>query len=753
MNVFKTLLKKACEAAVSVSILLCCGIISVSAQSDFKAYIPDTENAGIVSGWEGKTLPLTDTYKPGDYLQRVIKFKDGSWWGLQLKRENNADVSNWGSPGYKYDDNRHTVEVLLPDSAAQWPNFYYHPAKPIKASDVKYIVIGLYSSRDMDLCMFPTYEAADEYASGAENRLVALNVKKGYHEYFINVEDTNRSLNWINSDMPEYDYFRFYDMAGQKEKPATLIFSYIRFVNDEYKGTLQGTEISGIQVKDGIIGYDTENNILDFVFSYELDSESVSWSTITLNGSPVKNIITDNTKSDRFRVDLGNLDHNTEYTVHFKNLKSADGMAVDETFTFTTVQTQRKNIEAYIPYSEHDGVKNSWSGKYSPINTPDFSEYSNRCIYFEDGSWWGWKTEKDGDVSVWASAMYQYDSETETVGINLPEDADHWPHFYYRPSDTVKSWETAYIVAGIYASRDMEIYMYPVNRKSDENVQGSADNVVVFKLKSGYHEYIISLNDKSCVNGWYNGGEYDYFHFYDIDGTAERGSEVRFSYLCFAGDDYKGFLNQTDYRGRFVADGIRNYDCENTVIDFVFLDDLDMNTVTQQSVTVNGKNAAWVMQDTASENRIRVNLGKLSDNTKYTVRFSGISNADGNSVNEEFVFSTGDAEQVKLRLLKNYGTDRCEEITENTDISGQTVSAVCSGLGSQDEKICSIIIALYKDGILQSVKKEDISPLNRDTSSEYSVSVNVPKDDGKYEVSAFCWENVLQKPICEAVKR
>ena len=83
----------------------------------------------------------------------------------------------------------------------------------------------------------------------------------------------------------------------------------------------------------------------------------------------------------------------------------------------------------------------------------------------------------------------------------------------------------------------------------------------------------------------------------------------------------------------------------------------------------------------------------------------------------------------------------------------QTVSAVCSGLGSQDEKICSIIIALYKDGILQSVKKEDISPLNRDTSSEYSVSVNVPKDDGKYEVSAFCWENVLQKPICEAVKR
>ena len=98
MNVFKTLLKKACEAAVSVSILLCCGIISVSAQSDFKAYIPDTENAGIVSGWEGKTLPLTDTYKPGDYLQRVIKFKDGSWWGLQLKRENNADVSNWEAP-------------------------------------------------------------------------------------------------------------------------------------------------------------------------------------------------------------------------------------------------------------------------------------------------------------------------------------------------------------------------------------------------------------------------------------------------------------------------------------------------------------------------------------------------------------------------------------------------------------------------------------------------------------------------------
>lgn len=755
MNRLKTLLKKTCEIVGLAGILIVCGVISVYAQNDFKVYIPNAENTGIVSQWEGETLPMTDTYKSGDYLQRAICFKDGSWWGLKLKRENNADVSNWGSPGYKYDESRHTVEVLLPDSDAQWPNFYYHPAQPIKAAEVKYITVGLYSSRDMDLCIFPTNEAEDEYATGSENRLVALNVKKGYHEYTVNVGDTNSCLNWINGDMTEYDYFRFYDVAGQKEKPATLIFSYIRFVNDEYKGTLQSTEMNGTQIEDVTAEYNTNNIFLDFVFPYDLDMDSVSWSTVTVNGAPVKNIITDNTKNDRFRVDLGILDNNMEYTVQFKNMKKADGTAADGTFTLTTVQTKRKDVEAYIPYSLHDGVKNSWNGKYSPINTADFSEYSNRCIYFEDGSWWGWKTAKDGDVSEWASAMYQYNSETGTININLPEDTDHWPHFYYRPANSVKARETMYVVAGIYASRDMEIYMYPVNQEADENVQGSFDNVVVFKLKKGYYEYIISLDDITCVKGWYNGGEYDYFHFYDPDGIGEKGAEVRFSYLCFAGSEYKGFLNQTDYRGKYIADGTENYNCENTMIDFIFLDDLDMDTVTQQSVTVNGENAAWIMRDPASKNRLRVNLGKLSDNTKYTVRFPGISNTAGNLIDERFVFDTGggNSADITLKLFRGYGTEKCEEIAEGDDISGQTVSAVCSGLGEEDEKTYNIIIALYKNGILQSVKSKDISPQNRDYFTEYSVSTEVPENDGKYEVSAFLWEKGTQNPIFGAVKR
>lgn len=756
MNKLKFRRIKVLPAAVFMMIMLCMPLFA-SAQSDFTAYIPNEAAEGVVSQWEGKALSLTSTRQPQECLQRALQFKDGSWWGLKLKRENNADVSTWGSPGYSYNEYNESVEILLPDSQSQWPNFYYHPANPIKAADVKYIVIGLYSSKDMDLCMYPTNEAADEYIIGNTGRVVAIPVRKGYHEYVMNVADTNSCLNWMNSDMAEYDYFRFYDIAGQSEKPATLIFSYIRFVNDAYTGAIKNTDQNGTKVDNNTVEYDTENNVLDFVFPYELDMDSISWTTVTINKMPVKKITTAHAVNNRFRVELGVLENNTEYTVDFRNIKKADGTVMNTSFSFTTVQTERSDREAYLPYSLYTEISRQWDGADAAVTTDDYSEYKQRCISFDDGSWWGWQTLNDGDVSDWASALYRYDPNSKTMNIKLPKDQQHWPHFYYRLPAELKASEVSDVVAGIYSSKDMELYMYPTDEAMDEYVQGNSDRVVVFKLKAGYHEYVIHLNDSTCVKGWNDGGEYSYFHFYDTNGINETGAELKFSYLRFVKDEYKGFLSQTDYRGKYIVNGTKNYNPENMIMDFVFLDNPDVSAVTQQSVTVNGKPAEWVMTDQTNTGRIRVQLGNLQSGMKYTVKFPGIKKADGTQ-EDDFVFRTaGDSDiedKVSLKLVTGYGTSDCTEVTETTEIAGKTVTAVCSGLRGGDEaKTYRTIIALYKDNVLQDIRFCEVSPESGSAAEEQSVGIDVPNDGNRYSIKAFVWEKASQISVCDAVQK
>ncbi len=654
----KGLLSKAMSSLVALTMMAATlPVLHASADTTVGMYVPNAEPSGVVNSWAGTQELASKTTDPTEYQQRCIYFEDGSWWGEQLKKEGDKDVTWWAAPRYNYNAVRKTVGVKVPDyaSAQQWPHFYYHPAEDVVAADVQYIVLGMYSSRDIKINLYPTWEASNEYLSN-NNYLIDLNLKQGFHEYLIDVGSTTSEFysRWNNSETPKYDYFHFYDETGKQCKATDFEIAYMKFVNSDFDGDISQA-VSGEEVTDGSTDYNAENNIADFVFDGDLDMSTVSTSTVQVNGQDTEWVMNNELSSDSIRVNLGALENTTKYTVSFNGMKYEDGTEITDTFTFTTSEAVvkptptpgpqvRDSIEMYTPSTDNTGAVSSWDGSATPVDTADMTAYQQRAVNFADGSWWGTKlkNQNGGDVTNWASPGYAYDGDAQAVGILLPAGSQQWPNFYYHPATSFKAADVKNIVIGLYSTKDATINMYPTNEASDEYISGNNDRLAVLNVKSGYHEYVIDVNDTDICANWINDAvtEYDYIRFYNTAGQSEPETLLKFSYIKFVNDQYKGLMKDAETNGTKVQDGAKDYDKANSTVDFLFPYALNFNTVTTSAITINGEPVKQIMTNSNVTDRVRVDLGTLKNNRTYTVSFDGITGSNGEEISGTYTFST-----------------------------------------------------------------------------------------------------------------
>ena len=147
-------------------------------------------------------------------------------------------------------------------------------------------------------------------------------------------------------------------------------------------------------------------------------------------------------------------------------------------------------------------------------------------------------------------------------------------------------------------------------------------------------------------------------------------------------------LTNLEAGGAYLPDGTqienfaKNYSRHNNVLIFAFDQNLDGQSFEPQSVTLNGSPVASV--EAFGNNGIKVDLGVLSNITRYRVEFPGIKTADFEPVGGQFVFTTGTGIVGGMEFTNNtsplnsaymtgdYGIESCEHNAANGTITIKT---------------------------------------------------------------------------------
>ena len=95
----KNFLSKAISSILALTMISAAmPIVNAGAASSVSMYVPNAEPSGVESSWAGTQELASKTTAPTEYQQRCIYFEDGSWWGEQLKKEGDKDVTWWAAP-------------------------------------------------------------------------------------------------------------------------------------------------------------------------------------------------------------------------------------------------------------------------------------------------------------------------------------------------------------------------------------------------------------------------------------------------------------------------------------------------------------------------------------------------------------------------------------------------------------------------------------------------------------------------------
>lgn len=316
-------------------------------------------------------------------------------------------------------------------------------------------------------------------------------------------------------------------------------------------------------------------------------------------------------------------------------------------------------VAAYLPrpVSEYTDYIGGWESTEALVTgeggTPDWT-----IDVYSPASWGGLKTESG---SVWKAGwddktQHQYNSRSGTVSVQYPcpwTDGDQFEHLTL--GSFITTADVQYIVIGVKSNVDTDnLIMYAGKDWADADGNSST----LLSIKKGFHEYICPTTNENQswgphdnkVCGWNSYEQINQLRF-SLGGELKNQTftpiELEFSYVRFVGENYDGtFLDVED--GTRIENGAENYAVPNQIVNFSFLDDLQLDTVTEAHVTINGTPVEWVMTSDIAPNVFRANLGTLRKNKTYTVRFDGVRKSDGSAVTDTFTFSTPTIEPIRV---------------------------------------------------------------------------------------------------------
>lgn len=317
-------------------------------------------------------------------------------------------------------------------------------------------------------------------------------------------------------------------------------------------------------------------------------------------------------------------------------------------------------VAMYIPKpaNEYTDYVGGWESAETLVigddGTPDWT-----VDVLSPASWGGIKTESG---SVWKAGWdekthHRYNSQSGTVTVQYPcpwTDGDQFEHLTL--GNFITTADVDYIVMGINSNVDTDnLIMYAGKEWADANGNSST----LLSIKKGFHEYVCPTSNENQswgkhdnkVCGWNSYEQINQLRF-SLGGELKNQNftpiELEFSYVRFVGAKYDGTLLDVDKSGIEIENGAENYSLENNIVDFSFLDDLNLDTVNKSNVTINGGPVEWVMTSDMAPNVFRANLGTLKKNKTYTIRFDGVKKADGTAVADAFTFTTPRTEPVNV---------------------------------------------------------------------------------------------------------
>ena len=379
---------------------------------------PD-QTTGVIDSWEGTQALADDAAENAStaFEQRLIEFADGSYWGF--KNTDGADWTYGNKVEYKQDTGRSLMQLKAysPDEGAM--NIYFHLGKSLPSADVKKIVLGINSSRDIGNFRMRFRQDGGPNEAG---RYFSVALEQGFHEYTIDV-----SSNQYWDELDTYDYFQCdYEDQYTFKDVTDLEVAYIRFVDDTYTGSCDVSG-SGTWIENGTLDYDRADTIVDVVLPEGKSfapGTAITSDRITINGRPVKWAICGT--DDRVRVNLGRLNNNTQYTVGFDGVYYSNGIKASGVFTFSVGEAVSYDSIGVLKNGESvSDIASVAAGDELEIKIDSLNNRSCKpvalniipAIYGEDGKL---INVSINPVTIDAQSTVQ---ET-TLKINVPEDAE-----------------------------------------------------------------------------------------------------------------------------------------------------------------------------------------------------------------------------------------------------------------------------------------------------------------------------------------
>ena len=95
-------------------------------------------------------------------------------------QKNGDDWSSGSNVGYAYDSDSQTVKAKMNMGNTDWPNAYFSLGSAVSTANVKRIIIGVKSDRDIENFRMWYHSYGEE---SFNDRYDTVNLKQGFHEY------------------------------------------------------------------------------------------------------------------------------------------------------------------------------------------------------------------------------------------------------------------------------------------------------------------------------------------------------------------------------------------------------------------------------------------------------------------------------------------------------------------------------------------------------------------------------------------
>ena len=708
----------------AVMALLCFGACPVWAETGTTSITPDlykADSIDVVSSWEG-----------------ALGGAQGAAW------------SNWGFIQESYNEQQQTEHINIEYNDDEEFNKHLRTiiltfSPGLSTSGANKLAIGARASCDFSFNMY--YWGSN--AGASEDRKASFNIDKSdyFKEYIIDISNVNQLDDLTDIRM---------DVAEPKNTNQSMDIAYVRLVNDTYGSSQQSP------INSGAVEFNPADNIVDFDFGQALDESAVNPSRITINGVPVRWVMTLPEKPSRLRVSLGELKKSKTYTVSFSGLTTKEGGEITNSdFTFST--TMLAAVDSGITLhkaAKPAGIVKSWEG--TDIESSEVSSEGNgsdtntmkagsdsHTVKWED---WGLATE------AW---MPESDAERAMI----------WPNqtanilSYY--TDKWEKGAATKLAVGIRSSANFSVQLFAGASDSAlyswEGCRFTTEGNNVFK------EYVFNKSD-FVGSTWDAQTQFGYLRLV-VTNPEDTAQSMDIAYVRLVDDTYNGPLGAEggDITPEEFSD---TYDAEtNNVFDLVFDRDIDLSDIPNETFTFNRSAADYVMVDPVNPKRIRVSMKmSMTPLSRATLKVSGLYTADGAPINEKtfrFTTAAADVQTGELPvistfdLVTDYQSPNEAVVTPSADLRGKTVTAVAGGLynNTEEPKSYMLMLACYdENNVLVDIATQTYHLCSYESLSETGtlsgtgtggatkVELTVPSD-GKHTVKALAWDADTLSPL------